>query len=115
MNRFLDARIPLVFADAAEAGPDDAVLYEGEGAPAPGRDWFETAPETPHAVGCACCAPRGAAGIALARLLLARSRGQGPFFRRVVVEARSEAGRKAVLAALELDPLASACFRHAGK
>ncbi|MEJ0048769.1 MAG: hypothetical protein WDN04_23680 [Rhodospirillales bacterium] len=34
MNRFVDARIPLVFADAAEAGPDDAVLREGEGAAA---------------------------------------------------------------------------------
>jgi hypothetical protein len=112
MNRFLDARIPLVFADAAEAGPEDAVLREGVGTQAPGRDWFETAPETPHAVGCACCTPRGAAGIALARLVLARGRGQGPFFRRVVVAVRSEAGRHAVLAALEVDPLASACFRH---
>src|SRR5271170_7005638 len=112
MNRFLDARIPLLFADAADAGPEDAVLREGKGTPAPGRDWFETAAETPHAVGCACCAPRGAAGIALARLLLARGRGLEPFFRRVVVVARSEAGRRAVLAALEVDPLASACFRH---
>ncbi len=112
MNRFVDARIPLVFADAAEAGPDDAVLREGEGAAAQGRDWFEAGAETAHPIGCACCAPRNAAGIALARLLLARGRGHGPLFRRVIVVTRTEAGRRAVQAALDGDPLASACFRN---
>jgi hypothetical protein len=112
MNRFLDARTPLVFADAAEAGPDDAVLREGAGVAAPGRDWFEADPETAHGVGCVCCVSRNGAGIALARLLLARGRGHGPFFRRVVVAARTEAGRAAVASALESDPLASACFRR---
>jgi len=111
MNRFVDARIPLVFADQAEAGPGDAVLREGNGTPAPGQGWFEIGPKTGHMLGCACCAPRNAAGIALARLFLARGRGQGPFFRRVVADTRTEAGRAAIGHALALDPLVSACFR----
>jgi hypothetical protein len=111
MNRFVDARIPLVFADVAAAGPGDAVLREGAGAPTRGLDWFEVGPESTHPIGCACCAPRNSAGVALARLLLARGRGDGMFFSRVVVAAHSEAGRRAVLAALATDPLVSACFR----
>ena len=112
MTRFVDARIPLVFADAEAAGPGDAVLREGAGTPARGLDWFEAGPENAHPVGCACCAPRNGAGSALARLLLARGRGDGLFFSRVVVVAHSEAGRGAVLSALASDPLVSACFRH---
>jgi hypothetical protein len=108
MSRFIDARIPLVFADEASAGANDAVLLEGEGEPGAGRDYFMPAD---HPVGCACCAPRNGAGMALARLMLARGRGQGVFFRRVVAVTCSEAGRAAVAAALEADPLASACFR----
>src|SRR5271167_1387192 len=107
MSRFVDARIPLVFADPAEAGPDDALLREGVGDAAPGSGWFEPEPEAPHPAGCACCTSRSSAGIALARLLLARGRGQGPFFRRVVAATHTEAGRRAVLAALESDPLVS--------
>ena len=112
MTRFVDARIPLVFADAKPTGPGDAVLREGVGAPAPGLDWFEAGPESRHPVGCACCAQRSEAGMALARLLLARGRGDGLFFGRVVVVAHSEAGRQAVLSALAADPLVSACFKH---
>ena len=46
-------------------------------------------------LGCACCAPRNAAGRALASLLQSRARGQTPFFRRVVAchDHRSWAGR----------------------
>lgn len=115
MNRFIDARIPLVFADPAEAGPDDALLREGKGAFSPGLDWFEASAESAHPAGCACCMPRSSAGVALARLLLARGRGQGRFFRRVVVAAHTEAGRRTVLAALESDPIVSACFRRSGQ
>jgi hypothetical protein len=113
MNRFVDARIRLVFADATEAGPDDAVLREGVGDATPGLDWFEAGEETAHPVGCMCCAPRNGAGIALARLLLARGRGHGPFFRRVIAATHTDAGRQAVVRALESDPLVSACFRAA--
>jgi hypothetical protein len=112
MNRFVDARIPLVFADVEAAGPGDAVLREGAGARAPGLDWFEPGPESAHQAGCPCCTPRNNAGLALARLLLARARGEGLFFGGVVVATQSEAGRRSVLSALASDPLVSACFRH---
>jgi len=103
MAPFIDARLPLVFGEPSEAGALDALLFEGEGDPAPGRDWFLPAPETAHPAGCACCMSRNAAGIALSRLLLARARGHGPF---------TPAGRAAVLDALRTDPLASSCFVH---
>lgn len=108
MNRFVDARIPLVFGAAEDATADDALLLEGDGAAAPGREWFTPAD---HPAGCACCGPRNAAGLALGRLLLARGRGTGPFFRRVVAVAETDAGRAAVSEALAGDPLASVCFR----
>jgi hypothetical protein len=113
MNRFVDARIPLVFGGVEDATADDALLLEGDGAAAPGRDWFTSAPSGGHPVGCVCCAPRNAAGLALGRLLLTRGRGTGPFFRRVVVVTRTDAGRQAVSDALAGDPLASVCFRQA--
>ena len=111
MPPFLDARLPLLFADAAAADAVDGLLVEGDGTPRPGLDYF--AANNGHAVGCACCAPRNAAGMALSRLLLARARGQGPFFRRVVAVTSSAAGREAVLHAIATDPLASACFKLA--
>jgi hypothetical protein len=104
----LDARIPLVFATLADAGPTDALLVEGQGARAPGRDHF-TASENPHPFGCTCCVPRNPAALALARLLLARGRGQGPFFRRVIAVTATPAGRATVLAAVQSDPLAASC------
>jgi hypothetical protein len=111
MNCFVDARIPLVFGCAGDAGPEDAVLCEGDGEAMAGRAWFEAGAATGHEAGCSCCAPRNGAGKALGRLLLDRGRGTGPFFRRVVVVVRSEAAREQVSAALENDPLASACYR----
>jgi hypothetical protein len=113
MAAFIDARLPLVFGRPEDAGPRDALLIEGEGAPAPDRDWFLPGPETAHPAGCACCAARNGAGIALSRLLLARARGQALFFARVVAVTLSPAGRAAVEAALRSDPLAAACFVHA--
>ena len=112
MAPFIDARLPLVFGEPSEAGALDALLFEGEGDPTPGRDWFLPAPETAHPAGCACCMSRNAAGIALSRLLLARARGHGPFFRRVIAITLTPAGRAAVLEALRTDPLASSCFVH---
>jgi hypothetical protein len=112
MNRFLDARIPLVFGSAADAGPEDALLLEGQGGPAAGRAWFEADLTTGHPLGCSCCLPRNGAGKALGQLLLDRGRGTGPFFRRVIVAVSTDEGRQQVLSALENDPLASVCYRH---
>jgi hypothetical protein len=108
MNRFVDLRIPLVFGAAEAASADDALLLEGDGTAASGRDWFTL---SNHPVGCACCGPRNAAGVALGRLLLARGRGTGLFFRRVVAVTQTDAGRQAIQEALATDPLASTCFR----
>ena len=118
MAPFLDARIPLIFGQAAEAGPTDAVLIEGEGEPAKGRDWFQpdlamAKPAMAHPADCACCTPRSAAGMALARLILARGRGSGLFFSRVIAEVQTPAGRESVLAALDTDPIVS-CFCRLG-
>jgi hypothetical protein len=110
MALMLDARLPLLFGRAENAGPDDALLIEGQGHPAHGRDWFMPAVPTGHPANCACCLPRNAAGIALSRLLLARARGQGLFFRRVIAVTVTPEGQAAVLQALREDPLASACF-----
>jgi hypothetical protein len=109
---FLDARIPVVFGPAQVAGPSDALLCEGVGPPASGRDWFlpDTAPG--HPADCPCCTPRNGAGQALARLMLARGRGTGMFFNRVIVVAVTQAGRATVRAALAADPIASAYFRE---
>jgi hypothetical protein len=114
MNRPLDARIPLVFGDEADAGPDDAVLHEGQGEVMAGRAWFEPDPPAAHPAGCLCCAHRNGAGKALGRLLLERGRGTGLFFRRVIVAVTTDAGRQCVAAALADDPLASACYRLDG-
>jgi hypothetical protein len=111
MNRFLDARIPLVFGCAGDAGPGDAVLCEGRGEAVAGRAWFEAGAAAGHDAGCSCCASRNSAGKALGQLLLDRGRGTGPFFRRVVVIVRSDSAREQVAAALANDPLASVCFR----
>jgi hypothetical protein len=110
----IDARIPVVFGSRAQSGPADALLLEGEGDgdTAAGQDWFQPDPAHPsHPTGCACCPSRTGAAMALARLLLARGRGSGLFFRRVIAVTTTPAGREAVRLALAEDPLASACFR----
>jgi hypothetical protein len=111
MNPSAIPLIPIAFGSANEARSDDAVLQEGRGASAAGHEWFTIEPGLGHPMRCACCTPRNAAGRALGRLLLARGRGTAPFFGRVVVAAKTDAGREAVLAAVADDPLASACFR----
>ena len=105
-----DARLPVVFGDFSTAGPDDALLIEGE-APAPAGAAvarFAAGPRPWHAVGCACCVPRAAAAAALGRLYLARARGEVAFFRRVVAVVHDPG---AVRAALAADALAAARFR----
>lgn len=113
---FVDARIPVRFGRVEDAGPEDALLVEGEGvpegAPAPVPDravaWFRPGV---HAPGCACCAPRGAAAEALTRLFLDRVRGKVPPFRAVVAAVSGAEGEAAVRAAVAGDPLVSVRFR----
>jgi G3E family GTPase len=110
MPIFVDARIPVLFAAAAAAGPDDALLVAGDApdvlvaADGPGA--------TGHAAGCTCCTPRGAVAAALSRLFLARARGETPFFRRVVVAAGPEA-ETLVRAALDRDAFLAGRYRLA--
>ena len=108
----IDARIPVLFGTPVQSGADDALLCEGDGITEAGQDWFQPdAPLPIHPAGCACCPSRTGAAMALARLLLARGRGSGLFFRRVIAVTTTPAGRQAVCLALEEDPLACACFR----
>ena len=99
MAIFVDARIPVVFATAAAAGPEDALLVE-EDPPAAAVAARLPADRPDHGAACACCAPRGAWAEALSRLFLARARAEAPFFRRVVGAAgpEAEARSRAVLA-----------------
>lgn len=115
MTLFMDARVPVRFAAANQAGPEDALLIEGD-APAPaGRVVARFAlPEQPaHPIGCACCLPRGPVAEALTKLFLARVRGEVAFFRAVVAQPASAAGEAAIRAALADDPLVSGRFRLA--
>jgi hypothetical protein len=108
-----DPRIPVRFGSLADAGPHVAALIEGDG-PTPlgiACARFRVRPAFGHAVGCICCIPRGPAAEALARLFLARVRGETDGFRSVVAVATSEAGKRAVRAALSADALSAARFR----
>jgi len=116
MSPFIDARIPLRFADAALARPDTAWLIQGD-APAPAcgpvarfalPDRFPS-----HPVNCACCAPRGPVAEVLSRLFLARVRGEAAFFRQVIAVPADAAGRDAIIAALRDDPLLAGRYRLA--
>ena len=89
-------RIPIRVGPAASVGPDSYVLFESDmpaGAPL-------------HVAGCACCAPRSALARALARLFMARARGEVTYFREVVV-----VGDKATLTAALDDVVVAARFR----
>ncbi len=113
MVLFVDARLLVRFGSLAEAGEGDAVLVEGE-AVAEGFPVAAFGLSAPgHAAGCACCLPRSAAGVALARLFEQRARGQVGFFTRVLAVTATAAGEAAIRAALERDPLASGRFRLA--
>jgi len=105
-----DARLPVVFGTVATAGPEDALLIEGDAPALPGQTVarFTAGPLPWHAAGCACCVPRAAAAAALGRLFLARARGEVAFFRRVVAVVNN---KQALQAALSVDALAAARFR----
>ncbi len=113
---FIDARVPVVFGEIGQADPVDALLIEGD-APAPANRpvaRYERGRSAPsHAPGCACCGPRSAVAMALARLFLARARGEVAFFHRVVAVPLDAEGEEAVRAAIQGDPLACARFRVA--
>lgn len=106
------AALDLALAEATPA----AVLAE---APAPPRPDAAVAmadfgPVGLHASGCACCAGRVPAAVALDRLFQARVRGQCGWFDRVLALAPTPAGRAAVSAVLHGDALTAARFRLAG-
>lgn len=104
MTWSLDARIPVIFGTAAQAGADDAVLE------LPPLEQSMAAVR--HAAGCACCVPRSAVADILARMFLRRARGEGAFFRRVIVVAGAETAAAADMrAALATDPLLAARYR----
>ena len=108
-----DPRVPVVFAPAASAGPDDALLLEGEGVGPEGAPVARFSAARPgHLAGCACCAPRGAVAQALHSLFLARARGACGFFTRVVVVA-GPAGEAAVRQALAEDVFLAGRYRAA--
>ncbi|MBR0651840.1 hypothetical protein GXW78_19375 [Roseomonas terrae] len=117
----IDARIPLTvlpdaeaLAGALAAARPAAVLAEGEppaGTAALVIDSF--LPTVNHAVGCACCAGRSGAAIALDRLFQSRVRGRSGWFERVLVVGASPAGRAEVEYALAHDPLTASRFRVA--
>jgi hypothetical protein len=105
-----DMRIPVLFNQDAAAA---AYLLEGDATAPKGAYAVRfTLPAAGfgHAIGCACCTPRGPAANALAELFRARATGAAPFFSQVVVVA-SPAGIAAIRAAIEQDVLANARFR----
>ena len=108
-----DPRIPVVFVGAAQAASmllaDDAVLIED------GLQIACTGPigrfnlgRAAHMIGCRCCAGRTAPAQALTALFMARARGEGLFFKRVIVVVR-DAGL--VRGLLEADVMARARFK----
>lgn len=117
MPIFVDARIPVVFAPEALAGPGDALLSEAgaDNGDVPG--WSPglvhiaiPAGQPGHGAACACCAPRGAIAETLHRMFLARARGETAAFRRVVVSAGKD-GRARVREALVRDPFLAGRYR----
>ncbi len=97
----LDMRVPVRLAGTGEVAEGQAAFREGE----------HFAPAQAHPAGCACCAARNPAGVALASLLQDRARGRVAFFQGVVAVTHTAAGKAMLLEALRTDPVASACFR----
>ena len=111
-----DDRVAVRFGDADAAGPDEALLVEGEETvPAryPVARFRLVSGIIGHPSGCACCTPRGPVANALGRLFLARARGEVAFFRSVVSVTVTPAGEAAVRAALAEDQIAAGRFRLA--
>jgi hypothetical protein len=115
-----DSRLIVRFAGSAESKADAAtalLIEDGDPAASPPPAGASVAhfvlSASWHALGCACCLPRGPVSAALGRLFLARARGEAPLFDTVVAVTRSAAGRAAVCAALETDVVTRARFRLA--
>jgi hypothetical protein len=111
-----DDRVPVRFGSGDAAGPDDALLVEGDATVPDGHAVarFRLAPGLiGHPFGCACCTPRGPVAEALGRLFLARARGEVAFFRSVVALVATPAGEAAVRAALAEDQVSAGRFRLA--
>jgi hypothetical protein len=111
-----DDRLAVRFGPASAAGPDEALLVEGEAQVSPGHPvarFSLLAGLFGHPAGCACCTPRGPVAEALGRLFLARARGKVAFFRSVVAVTATPAGEAAVRAALGADQVSAGRFRLA--
>ena len=122
MTAMTDDRIPLRFASADQAGPEEALLIEEGGAgsvaaPIPrfarpiirfGSVATAARIGTGHVPGCACCIGRGAAATALGDLFRARALGRVAWFTGVVAVVFDP---RATAAELQADRLAAARFR----
>jgi hypothetical protein len=108
-----DPRIPVVIGSLSERRAGDALLIEGDLEVPPGFGVARWRAGPRHAIGCACCLPRGPVAEALAALFVARARSTVPFFTRVLAVPRDEDGAVALRAALESDVLVRARFRAA--
>ncbi len=95
-----DARIAVVVGDPALARPGDRVLFAAAATSRPG-----------HAVGCACCRPRGGVGMALGQIFLDQVRNPAQGFSRVLV---ADLDAATVAQAIDADVLARARYRFAG-
>lgn len=114
-----DPRIPVtILPDAGAlaawlgAGGPAALLTD---APAPNPGFVATErfdPRAAHRFGCACCAGRSAAAVALDRLFQGRARNRTAWFDRVAVLAAAPASRREVSAALTGDALTLARYRQ---
>lgn len=107
-----DSRIPVRFGSREDAGGGCSLLIEGHGLQTGSIAYFVPGPADGHPVGCACCTPRRPAAEALARLFLAHIRDGHPLTGLVAIT-RTNAGRRAVLDALNGDMLTKARFRLA--
>jgi hypothetical protein len=111
-----DDRVPVRFGCGEAAGPDAALLVEGDAVVSAGHVMarFRLVPGlTGHPFGCVCCVPRGPVAEALGRLFLARARGDVAFFRAVVVVVATPGGEAAVRSALADDQVSAGRFRLA--
>lgn len=112
MTWTVDARIPVRLGALTDAADGDALLLEGDGAAPSGLPAAHfSLSVAAHPPGCACCAERSPAAMALDRLFQARAKGEIPFFRRVLAVTGSVEAETALWAALRCDQLASARFR----
>ena len=104
-----DDRIPMRFGAPADAGPDDALLIEGDSAAPPGVVVARFALGLAgHRMGCACCSQRAAAAAALGALFQARARAEVAWFTAVVAVVADPAAQAAALAG---DLVVAARFR----